>query len=171
MTDSLTWRQRWAILRQVAAVVVRGGDVLQRIAIAAGVVAAPPAGAAPVSAHSVLSAVIAAALKDKTWIQAAAMAARADQLLKSGDLMVRVVRDHGRVAQDDVRLGVEVARVVSSRLAAEMVSFLDGPLGGVTVDIFAFWLNGHLTGKPVQPKDPAYKAPAGPETGNISTGA
>lgn len=168
MTDSLTWRQRWAILRQVAAVVVRGGDVLRRVAIAAGVLPAPQPGAPPVSAHSALSAVIAGALRDKTWIQAAAMAAHADQFLKSGDLLVRVVADHGRVAQDDVRLGVEAAKLLAPRMAAELVSFLGGPLGPVAIGALQLALTGMLLGKPVQPKDAAYKLPQGTE--HVDTG-
>lgn len=168
MTDSLTWRQRWAILRQVAAVVVRGGDVLRQVAIAAGVLPAPQPGAPPVSAHSALSAVIAGALRDKTWIQAAAMAAHADQFLKSGDLLVRVVADHGRVAQDDVRLGVEAAKLLAPRMAAELVSFLGGPLGPVAIGALQLALTGMLLGKPVQPKDAAYKLPQGTE--HVDTG-
>lgn len=168
MTESLTWRQRWAILRQVAAVVVRGGDVLRRVAIAAGVLPAPQPGAPPVSAHSALSAVIAGALRDKTWIQAAAMAAHADQFLKSGDLLVRVVADHGRVAQDDVRLGVEAAKLLAPRMAAELVSFLGGPLGPVAIGALQLALTGMLLGKPVQPKDAAYKLPQGTE--HVDTG-
>lgn len=172
MTDSLTWRQKLAILRQVAAVVMRGGDVLRQVAIAAGVLPAPQEGAPPVSAHSALSAVIAAALQDKTWIQAAAMAAHADQFLKSGDLLVRVVRDHARVAQDDVRLGVEVAKLVAPRLAAELTAFLGGPLGPVAIGALQLALTGMLLGKPVQPKDPAYRLPEGPQgLDGISTGA
>jgi len=168
VTDSLTWRQRWAILRQVAAVVVRGGDVLRQVAIAAGVLPAPQPGAPPVSAHSALSAVIAGALRDKTWIQAAAMAAHADQFLKSGDLLVRVVADHGRVAQDDVRLGVEAAKLLAPRMAAELVSFLGGPLGPVAIGALQLALTGMLLGKPVQPKDAAYKLPQGTE--HVDTG-
>lgn len=168
MTDSLTWRQRWAILRQVAAVVVRGGDVLRQVAIAAGVLPAPQPGAPPVSAYSALSAVIAGALHDKTWIQAAAMAAHADQFLKSGDLLVRVVADHGRVAQDDVRLGVEAAKLLAPRMAAELVSFLGGPLGPVAIGALQLALTGMLLGKPVQPKDAAYKLPQGTE--HVDTG-
>lgn len=162
MTEALTWRQRWAILRQVAAVLVKGGDVLHRVAVAAGVVAAPQEGAPPASAHSAISAIFAAALRDKTWIQAAAMAARADQLLQSGDLLVRVVADHGRNVRDDVRLGVDVTTVLAPRLAAQLVGFLNGPVGAISINIFAFWLNGLLTGKPVQPGDPAYRLPEGP---------
>lgn len=168
MTEPLTWRQRWAILRQVAAVVVRGGDVLRQVAIAAGVLPAPQPGAPPVSAHSALSAVIAGALRDKTWIQAAAMAAHADQFLKSGDLLVRVVADHGRVAQDDVRLGVEAAKLLAPRMAAELVSFLGGPLGPVAIGALQLALTGMLLGKPVQPKDAAYKLPQGTE--HVDTG-
>lgn len=169
MTEALTWRQRWAIVRQVASVVVRGGDLLRRVGEAAGVVAPPQAGAHAMSAHQVFAAVIRAALADKTWAQAEAMAGRADAALNSGDLLVRVVKNHGRVAQDDIRLGIEAAALLAPRLAAEIVTFLGGPLGGVAVGVLQMWLTGILLGKPVQPKDPAYRLPEGP--GNISTGA
>ena len=166
--QKISWSQRFAIAKQVLSVIWRGGSLLRQVGEAAGALPTPK-GDEPMSAHSVLSAVISAALRDKTWIQAAAMAARADQFLNSGDVLVRVVRDHGKVAQDDVRLGIEIAALMGSRLAAEATAFLSGPLGVPAVALLQFWLTGLLTGSPVQPKDPAYRLPEGPD-GGISTG-
>ena len=169
---AITWSQRLAIARHVLSVLWRGGDLLRQVGEAAGVIAAPKPGEPPVSSHSALAAIISAALHDKTWIQAAAMAARADQFLGSGALLVRVVRDHGKVAGDDVRLGLEIAHVVGGRLAAELTGFLGGPLGPVAIGALQLALTGMLMGKPVQPKDPAYHMPEGPQGfGGLGTGA
>lgn len=167
---AITWSQRLAIAKHVLSILWRGGEVLRQVGEAAGILPAPKAGDPPMSAHSALASIISAALHDKTWIQAAAMAARADQFLRSGDLLVRVVRDHGRVAGDDVRLGLEVAQLVGGRLAVSLTGFLGGPLGPVAIAALQLALTGFLMGKPVQPKDPAYKLPQGPD-GGISTGA
>lgn len=170
--QTISWSQRLAIAKHVLSVLWRGGDTLRQVGEAAGILAAPKAGEPPMSAHSAISAVISAALEGKTWVQAEAMASRADQFLGSGALLARVVRDHGRVAQDDVRLGIEIARLVGGRAAAELTGFLGGPLGPLAIGALQLALTGMLMGKPVQPKDPAYHMPEGPQGfGGVSTGA
>lgn len=158
---------KWEVLKLVFGVLFRGGELAQRVIEAAeGKVHVEHQ---PMSAHQVISGTIKALLQDKTWDQVEGMAKNADKLLKSGDLLIQVVKEHGAVAQNDVKLGLEIATVLAPRLAASLAGFLSGPAGGPAMALFSFWLNGLLTGKPIQPKDKAYNAPVG--TGNVNTGA
>lgn len=165
----MDWRQKWEILKLVFGVLLRGGKLAEQV-IAAAEGKAPPE-EHPMSAYQVFTGIIKALVQDKTWDQVEHMAKTADKVLKSGDLLVQVVKEHGKVAQNDVKLGLEVATVLAPNLAANLVGFLSGPAGGPAMALFSFWLNGLLTGKPIQPKDPAYNAPAGGANMNVNTGA
>lgn len=154
------WRQRWEILKRVASVVWRGDVLLYRVGVAAGIIPEPEEGK-PMSIVNAVESIFKAVLADKTWAQAAAMADRADKALNSGDLLVTVIREHGRDVHHDVKLGLEAAQIVAPKIAASLSAFLAGPAGGPAIAIFEFWLNGLLTGKPIQPGHPAYNAPAG----------
>jgi hypothetical protein len=160
-----TWRQRFAIARQIVGIIWRGDVLLYRVGVAAGIIPAPPEGQ-PMSIASAFEGVIKTLLADSTWAQAQTMAASADKALKSGDLLVSVIKAHGQNAQDDVKLGLEAAAIVAPKLAASLSTFLAGPLGGPAMAIFTLWLTGLLTGSPIQPKDAAYDRPSGADRSN-----
>ena len=162
MTDAphIPWRQRWAILKRVASVIWRGDVLLYRVGVAAGIIPAPVEGKT-MSITNAAESIFKAVLADKTWSQAAAMAEKADKALASGDLLVTVIKEHGKDVHHDVKLGLEAAQIIAPKIAAGLSSFLAGPAGGPALALFEFWLNGLLTGKPIQPGHPAYNAPAG----------
>lgn len=155
----ISWSQRWQIFKSVIRIMLEGKELLWHVGIATGVL--PKPSGEPMSAFSVVSGIVKTIIADKTWAQVEHMAKTADKAMQSGDLLLKVIKDHGKVSQDDVKLGLEIATLVAPRIAEELVRFLAGPAGGPALALFQFWLTGLLTGSPIQPKDPAYNAPAG----------
>lgn len=136
------WSERLAIARRAASVALKGGALaIQLAAVASGT-------SQDFQSGNLLHTIIATALADKTWSDISAMAATADKALASGDLMLSVVRDHGRNIQNDVKLGLELAQAFAPKIASSVSTFLGGPLGGLAMGVFTFWLTGLLTGTP-----------------------
>lgn len=156
-----TLSEKVAILKAVAGEIWDGGVLAYRIAVAAGYITQPEE-SANMSLLDIASKTIEALLADKTWAQVAAFAANADKAMQSGDLIVKVVKDHGRNIHDDVILGTQVAAVIAPKIAAQVSSFLAGPGGGIAMALFTMWATILIEGDPIQPGHPAYNAPAGP---------
>ena len=166
--QKLTWKAKWKILCLAFSVALRGWKTLEKVLNAS----AKPIEGIPVGTHSSVAEVFSTLLQDKTWQQVEEMALRADKFLDSEDLLVRVVRNHGRVAQDDVALGLEASKLVGGRVAEELVAFLGSARGRAATKLLELWLAGKLLPRAIQPGDGGYDAPAGAEGfGGISTGA
>lgn len=107
------------------------------------------------------------ALQSVKWGDLRTWAGQMDAAAGVGKKLTHVIEAHGKDIGADIEVGAEIL----GKLVPAIGGVLAGPFGGPLLAVITFWATGIVTGKPIQPGDAAYNAPAGPDAGNLNTGA